>query len=338
MLQLNSKVAQTVKARRQSLGSKGAEDEPFTQASIGLSVVSGLELWQWRQEARQSAIEAGIPVAEVDWLLREVAGLDPLALRLESFKDKLQIELRSPLPRLSQLWQRRVHEQCPVQYLAGVTPWRHFSLAVSPAVLIPRPETEYLIDLAVQAVKSSATLELELGQWVDLGTGSGAIALGLADVFPSATIHAVDRSTDALAIAQQNARQLNLQERIQFYQGSWWEPLDALRGKVSGMVANPPYIPSNLVPQLQPEVNQHEPHLALDGGSDGLDCIRHLIEMSPDYLRPGGVWLIEMMAGQAETVAQLLYQQGSYCQIQVLPDLAGIKRFALAYRIDRPGG
>lgn len=314
------------------MGSTSARDEPFIQTSVSLSVVSGLELWQWRQEARQSAVEAGIPVAEVDWLLREVGGLDPLALRLESFKDKVQIELRCSLPRLSQLWQPRLQEHCPVQYLAGVAPWRNFSLAVSPAVLIPRPETEYLIDLAIQAVKYNPTLHLELGHWVDLGTGSGAIALGLADVFPAATLHAVDRSTDALAVAQHNAHQLNLHQRIQFYQGSWWEPLDALRGKVSGMVANPPYIPSNLVPQLQPEVSQHEPYLALDGGSDGLDCIRQLIELSPDYLRPGGVWLIEMMAGQAETVAQLLHQQGSYSQIQVVPDFAGIKRFALAYR------
>lgn len=319
------------------MGSTSARDEAFIQTSVGFSVVSGLELWQWRRETRQSAVEASIPVAEVDWLLREVAGLDPLALRLESFKDKVQIELRCSLPRLAQLWQRRLHEHCPVQYLAGATPWRNFSLAVSPAVLIPRPETEYLIDLAMQAVKYSSTSQLELGQWVDLGTGSGAIALGLADVFPSATIHAVDRSTDALAVAQQNAQQLNLHQRIQFYQGSWWEPLDALRGNVSGMVANPPYIPSNLVPQLQPEVSQHEPHLALDGGSDGLDCIRQLIEISPDYLRPGGVWLIEMMAGQADTVAQLLHQQGNYCQIQIFPDLAGIKRFALAYRMDRFG-
>ncbi|HEY9652080.1 MAG TPA: peptide chain release factor N(5)-glutamine methyltransferase, partial [Coleofasciculaceae cyanobacterium] len=285
------------------MGSTNARDEPLIQTSVGLSVVSGLELWQWRQEARQSAVEADIPVAEVDWLLREVAGLDPLALRLESFKDKAQIELRCSLPRLSQLWERRLQEHCPVQYLAGATPWRHFSLTVSPAVLIPRPETEYLIDLAIQAVKRSPTPQLELGQWVDLGTGSGAIALGLADVFPCAKIHAVDYSADALAIAQQNAQQLNLHQRIQFYQGSWWEPLDALKGNLSGMVANPPYIPSDLVPQLQPEVRQHEPHLALDGGSDGLDCIRQLIEQSPDYLRPGGIWLIEMMAGQAEIVA-----------------------------------
>ena len=314
------------------MGNSEAKDEWLTQNSLALPVVSGLALWQWRQEARKSAASAGVPMAEVDWLLVEVAGLDPLALRLESFKERVQIELRYPLSVLSQLWHRRLHERSPVQYLAGVTPWRHFSLTVSPAVLIPRPETEYLIDLAVDAVKNSPTPNLGSGHWADLGTGSGAIALGLADTFKGATIHCVDCSAAALAIAQQNAQQLSLQKRIQFYQGSWWEPLDALKSQFSGMVSNPPYIPSSLVQELQPEVRDHEPHLALDGGSDGLDCIRHLIETSPDYLQPGGVWLIEMMAGQSDTVVQLLHRQGSYSHIQIFSDLAGIDRFALAYR------
>lgn len=303
-----------------------------TNADNEGSVVSGLVLWQWRQDARQSALEVGVPAAEVDWLLTAVAGLDSLTLRLESFKERSQIKLPYPLSVLSQLWHRRLHEQLPIQYLAGVTSWRHFRVNVSPAVLIPRPETEYLIDLAVQAVKNSPTLDLASGHWADLGTGSGAIALGLAEVFPAASIHAVDYSAEALAIARQNAQQLGFTQRIQFHQGSWWEPLYALKGQFSGLVSNPPYIPSDLVQQLQPEVRKHEPHLALDGGSDGLDCIRHLIETSPNYLRPGGVWLIEMMAGQADTVTQLLQQQGSYCHIQIVPDLAGIDRFALAYR------
>lgn len=307
------------------------------EADNSLSVASGLALWQWRQDALKSAQEAGVPTAEVDWLLSEVAGLDALALRLEFYRERARIELRYPLSVLSQLWHRRLHERLPVQYLAGVTPWRHFSLKVSPAVLIPRPETEYLIDLAVEAVKNSPISTLASGHWADLGTGSGAIALGLAEMFPSATVHAVDCSVDALAIARENATQLGLAQRIQFYQGIWWEPLDALKGQLSGMVSNPPYIPSSLVQQLQPEVRYHEPHLALDGGTDGLDCIRHLIETSPDYLRAGGVWLIEMMAGQADTVAQLLRDRGIYRNIQIIPDLAGIDRFALAYRSEVEG-
>ena len=108
--------------------------------------------------------------------------------------------------------------------------------------------------------------------------------------------------------------------------------MDFLQGKVSGMVSNPPYIPSSEIALLQPEVVQHEPHLALDGGKDGLDDIRHLIEVAPNYLMPGGIWLIEMMVGQAKLVTQMLQQQGEYHKIKIFPDLAGIKRFAMAHR------
>lgn len=295
-------------------------------------MVSGQDLWVWRQEARRLAVDAGIPVVEVDWLLQEVAELDRLSLRLESFQARSQIQLYYPLSELTQLWQRRLYDHLPVQYLVGVAPWRHFSLNVSPAVLIPRPETEYLIDLAVSAVGESPIPELNSGHWADLGTGSGAIALGLAEVFPHGTIHAVDSSGDALTIAQLNAQQLGFDSQIKFYQGSWFSPLRTLKGQFSGIVSNPPYIPSSELEQLQPEVCKHEPHLALDGGVDGLECIRHLIQAAADYLRPGGIWLIEMMAGQGDTVAQLLHQQGEYSQIQIIPDLAGIDRFALAYR------
>ncbi len=289
-------------------------------------IVSGLQLWQWRNAALKAAIATDVPPGEVDWLLLEVAGLDRLALRLESFKNWPQIQLQLPLEELDQLWQRRLNDRLPVQYIAGVTPWRKFKIAVSSAVLIPRPETESLIDLAVASANDVS------GHWADLGTGSGAIALGLADVLPKATIHAVDYSLEALAIAQANAHNLGFADRIKFYQGSWWEPLGLLKGQFSGMVSNPPYIPTSILPTLQPEVVNHEPHLALDGGADGLDCIRHLIEISPSYLRSGGVWLIEMMAGQADAVRELLQNQGSYCRIQIHADLAEIKRFAIAYR------
>lgn len=315
------------------MGSSETQQGSLTQKPPAWLFVSGQELWQWRLDAQLRAVTAGVPSKEVDWLLQEVAEIDSLALRLESFKGREQIKLRYSLPVLSQLWQHRLSERCPVQYLAGVANWRHFKMRVSTAVLIPRPETECLIDLAIDALKESPTPQLESRQWADLGTGSGAIALGLAEADHNATIHAVDCSAPALAIARQNAQQLGFADRIQFYQGSWWEPLEHLKAQLHGVVANPPYIPSSLLSQLQPEVYSHEPHLALDGGSDGLDCIRELIATSADYLRPGGVWLIEMMAGQATAVAELLHQQGSYCQIKIVPDLAGIERFAIAKRV-----
>jgi release factor glutamine methyltransferase len=295
-------------------------------------MVSGEELWRWREKAKKEAIDAEIPPAEVDWLLQEISSLNSLELRLESFKQRESIFLSRSLSELTNLWQKRLQERLPVQYLVGTTPWRNFSLKVSPSVLIPRSETEYIIDLAASAVRESRAQEMSCGNWVDLGTGSGAIAIGLADILPEAKIHAVDCSAEALAIARENALKLGFGERIKFYHGSWWSPLAELKNRVSGMVSNPPYIPTDTVTQLQPEVAKHEPYLALDGGSDGLDCIRHLIETAPDYLHSGGVWLIEMMAGQAETVDRMLRADGRYTKIQIFPDLAGIDRFAFAYR------
>ncbi len=295
-----------------------------------MKLVSGQKLGAWRYEAKQAAIAASIPPGEVDWLLQEVTELDSLALRLSSFEEGSQLKSDYSLPQLAQLWQKRITDKIPVQYLVGKSPWRNFRLEVSSDVLIPRPETECLIDLAVNAVKNFP--ELSRGNWVDLGTGSGAIALGLAEVFPDATIHGVDFSAAALKVATANANRLGFGQ-IKFYPGFWWEPLTDLKGKVKGMISNPPYIPTTSVAKLQPEVAKHEPHLALDGGKDGLDSIRHLVTTAPNYLQSGGIFLIEMMMGQAEEVSNLLRQQGSYQNIKILPDLAGVERFALAYCI-----
>lgn len=289
-------------------------------------MVSGLELAAWRKQAQQEAIAANIPPTEVDGLLRSLSSLDRLSLRLESFKSDLDIPLSRPWIEIQQLWQQRLKSRVPLQYLIGELTWRNFKLQVAPGVLIPRPETELVIDLAL----ASDVAQMD-GHWADLGTGSGAIAIGLAQALPQITVHGVDRSLDALAIARNNAAQYSFNSQIQFYQGDWFTPLEHLQGKLIAMVANPPYIPQRLINQLQPEVAHHEPHLALDGGSDGLDCIRTLVSTAPNYLQPGGLWLVEMMAGQAEPVQQLLLENGNYRQIEIHKDLAGIERFALAY-------
>ncbi|MGB3536281.1 MAG: peptide chain release factor N(5)-glutamine methyltransferase [Microcoleaceae cyanobacterium] len=292
--------------------------------------IEGIELRQWYQQAKEAARTAEIEPYEVDWLLRELSDVDLLKLRLDSTSSDSTIKLRQPWCEIIQLWQQRLQQRVPIQYLVGRTHWRYFTLKVAPGVLIPRPETELIIETAVSATKADP--QLQQGYWADLGTGSGAIALGLAEVFPQARIHGIDCSPDAIAIARFNAKQLQLDHRIQFDRGSWWQPVKTLQGQFSGMVSNPPYIPREMITTLQPEVALHEPHLALDGGEDGLHCIRHLVQTAPLYLKPGGVWLIEMMAGQGEQVAALLHQQGSYTQIQVMSDLAGLDRFVLAYK------
>jgi release factor glutamine methyltransferase len=272
------------------------------------------------------ANEQAVSTYEVDWLLAAIANLDRLTLRLESIGDEQLVQISVSLDRLSELWLDRVNDRQPVQYLVGTTCWRDFELVVSPAVLIPRPETESIIDIAVA---ESNQLQQQ-GIWVDLGTGSGAIAIGLARELPNAAIYAVDYSLAALEVARTNATRLDVIDRLNFSQGSWWFSLVQLQGKVSGMLSNPPYIPSEQVLRLQPEVAKHEPHLALDGGVDGLAAIRLLVDTAPEYLQAGGIWLIEMMAGQGETVRDLLVAQGSYTDIQIINDLSGLDRFVLA--------
>jgi release factor glutamine methyltransferase len=292
-----------------------------------LNSISGQDLYLWYQQAKQTAIAHQLDPGEVDWLVQTITDLDSLSWRLGTWQNQPQIVSQKSLSELHQLWQQRLQERLPVQYLVETVFWRRFKLKVTPAVLIPRPETELIIDLAL----AHNLITDGDQQWVDLGTGSGAIALGLADVFPSATIHAVDLSDEALKIAQENAVKLNL-NNIHFYQGNWWSSLSSLQGKVTGMVSNPPYIPSAEIPQLQPEVAHHEPRLALDGGDDGLADICYLIKTAPQYLVSGGMWLIELMAGQADTVVELLKQQGEYYDLNIFPDLAEIDRFVLAYR------
>lgn len=287
--------------------------------------ISGYHLWQWYQKARQEAVAANIPPEELDWLVQELTGWDRLTLHLG--REWPSIHLPWSLETLDQRWQQRCTEGLPVQHIAGTTPWRDFSLQVSGQVLIPRPETEILVDLAKQVCENSP---LASGIWVDVGTGSGAIAIGLAKELTNATIYATEKDENAFAIARSNAQNLLPNNRISFYQGSWLQPLAEDRGRISGIVSNPPYIPTATIPTLQPEVANHEPHAALDGGEDGLDGIRHLIAIAPSYLHPNGILLFEMMAGQAPQVRELLEQQGSYRDIKICSDLAGIERFAMA--------
>ena len=286
--------------------------------------------------------------------MQSATSLSSLSLRLDLYRSEFELPIDISLADLTEKWQQRVANRVPVQYLIGEAPWRNFSLIVSPAVLIPRPETELIIDIAEQLAAQSPIFDrIKSGHWADLGTGSGAIALALAQQFPNATIHAVDISEEALAIAQKNAQKNRLGDRITFHQGNWLTnltpPLRGLSAAVTpeawqsqraaspqelalfAIISNPPYIPTQTVATLQPEVAQHEPHLALDGGPDGLDSIRTLIQTGQTYLHPGGIWLTELMQGQSETVADLLAQH-SYTDIAIHKDLAGIQRFVSAYK------
>ncbi|MFM8297514.1 MAG: peptide chain release factor N(5)-glutamine methyltransferase [Microcystis aeruginosa] len=290
--------------------------------------ISGQELSQWRQQAIADLAQAQLSPKEVDIFLQAVTDLDTLSLRLQSFREREKIPLSYSWSEITKRWQKRLQARVPLQYLLESVVWRNFTLKVSPEVLIPRPETELLIDIVGETVRGD-----DGGIWVDLGTGSGAIAIGLASILTKAAIYAVDYSPAALAIAKENIINTGFADRIILKQGSWWTPLEKWKGQISGMLSNPPYIPSAEILDLQIEVREHEPRLALDGGEDGLRSIQYLVATAPDYLRSGGLWLVEMRAGQGEKVAQMLENQGNYRQIQIINDLAGFDRFVLAERI-----
>ncbi|NCS13237.1 MAG: peptide chain release factor N(5)-glutamine methyltransferase [Microcystis aeruginosa G13-09] len=290
--------------------------------------ISGQELSQWRQQAIADLEQAQLSPKEVDIFLQAVTDIDTLSLRLQSFREREKIPLSYSWSEITKRWQKRLQSRVPLQYLLESVVWRNFTLKVSPEVLIPRPETELLIDIVGETVRGE-----EGGIWVDLGTGSGAIAIGLASILTKAEIYAVDYSQTALAIAKENIINTGFADRIILKQGSWWTPLEKWKGQISGMLSNPPYIPSAEILDLQIEVREHEPRLALDGGEDGLTALRYLVATAPDYLRSGGLWLVEMRAGQGEKVAQMLENQGNYRQIQIINDLAGFDRFVLAERI-----
>jgi len=290
--------------------------------------ISGQELSQWRQQAIADLAQAQLSAKEVDIFLQAVTDLDTLSLRLQSFREREKIPLSYSWSEITKRWQKRLQARVPLQYLLESVVWRNFTLKVSPEVLIPRPETELLIDIVGETVRGD-----DGGIWVDLGTGSGAIAIGLASILTKAEIYAIDYSQTALAIAKENIINTGFADRIILKQGSWWTPLEKWKGQISGMLSNPPYIPSAEILDLQIEVREHEPRLALDGGEDGLTALRYLVATAPDYLRSGGLWLVEMRAGQGEKVAQMLENQGNYRQIQIINDLAGFDRFVLAERI-----
>ncbi|PRW58532.1 hemK methyltransferase family member 1 [Chlorella sorokiniana] len=218
------------------------------------------------------------------------------------------VQLREPLEALEALWQRRLGQRIPLQYLTACAFWRDVVLSVGPGVLIPRPETELMIDFVQEAV--AANPALASGAWADLGTGSGALALGVARALPQAQqVYAVDLSPVPLAYAAFNARRLGVGDRLTALQGSWYEPLQAVGVRqLAGIVSNPPYICATDMPGLQAEVGRHEPHLALCGGEGlGVDCLLPICTGAARLLQPGGFLALETAGGeQAHYIADVL--------------------------------
>jgi release factor glutamine methyltransferase len=209
----------------------------------------------------------------------------------------------------------------PLQHLTGRAWFRHVELAVGPGVFVPRPETELL---AGWAVESAARLDAPLV--VDLCTGSGAIAKAVAHEVPQARVHAVELDEPAYRWAQRNLAGTGVDLR----QGDFGTAFDDLSGTVDVVVCNPPYVPLEAWESVAPEARDHDPHLALFSGADGLDAIRVLAVRAAVLLRPGGVLGVEHADVQGEAVPAVLTTTGRWTEVRDHRDLAGRPRFTTA--------
>ena len=291
--------------------------------------LKGSDLLEWRRRL----LADGGHAADLDWLLDLAAGLRWQDLqRLQLDPAGVELTLDCSLAALEQQWLLHRQRQIPLQHLVGRCPWRDLELWVSPDALIPRQETELLVDLAVARGLASPAPQWGRGRiWADLGTGSGALAVALARQLSGWQGHAVDCSAAALALARRNLEAWADGMAWQLHQGSWWQPLRPWWGQLDLVVSNPPYIPAGVVDQLDPVVRDHEPRLALDGGLDGLDCCRLLLDGAAEALAPGGWLLLEHHHDQSEAVLALMTNAGLR-DVQAAQDLEGIRRFALARR------
>ena len=260
------------------------------------------------------------PRLQIELLLSHVLKLPRLRLYLNFERALTDVELTV----LRELVKRRAARE-PLQHLVGSTSFCGLEIAVSRDALIPRPETELLVE---HALKFLATVPKPTA--LDFGTGSGCLAVTLAVQCPPATLHALDISDAALALARQNAARHQVAERVTFHLGDGFA---ALPGglKFDLIVSNPPYIASAEIETLEPEVRDFDPRLALDGGADGLDFYRRLAAGAADFLTPGSQFMLEFGDGQAEAVEKILSAQNWIVEA-VIADYSGRNRMIIARR------
>jgi len=271
-----------------------------------------------KQRTEAFFIQKQVPNAKLDAdiLIAHSLGLKRLDLYLDLDRPLTETQLDALRP----LVKRRAARE-PLQYIIGTTEFYGLTLKVDARALIPRHETEELVDLIIQRCESPPTRIL------DLGTGSGALALALASMYEDAEVTAIDRSADALALAAENTDLLCLTGRITFLEGNWFAPLDE-NARFDLIVSNPPYLTEEEMGSAEPEVVGHEPHSALVSGNEGMDDLRILLEQAKTYLVEGGLLAMETGIAQHDALKELAAANG--LTGESLEDLSEWPRFFFA--------
>ncbi len=234
------------------------------------------------------------------------------------------LHLKKKLEFLESVWDDHLLSSCPIQYLCGITFWRDLKLKVTNKVLIPRPETELIVDIVFNIFRRKS----EKLFFAELGTGSGAICIALALAYPLSNGVATDLDKDALKIATENFISSSEQSNLKFYCGNWWSPLENFKGKLDFAISNPPYIPKDTYEKLPKEVRNFEPKVALLGGKDGLKHISEIIQKAPLFLKEKGWLILENHFDQGEKIKKIL-TKNKFTSIEIVKDLSGIGRFTI---------
>ena len=257
-------------------------------------------------------------------LLDCIGDISTRDLNLKILNPKGNLHLKKNLEFLESVWEDHLIRSCPIQYLCGITYWRDLKLKVTNKVLIPRPETELIVDIVFNIFRRKS----EKLFFAELGTGSGAISIALALAYPFSEGVATDIDQEALEIANINFINSSKQSNLKFYCGNWWSPLISFKGKLDLAISNPPYIPQDTYEKLPKEVKNFEPKVALLGGEDGLEHIRKIIQKAPLFLKEKGWLILENHFDQGEKVKQLLLKN-QFTSIEIVKDLSGIGRFTI---------
>lgn len=292
-------------------------DETNTENASSLTLTTASDLYR---EGVAALSAAGIRNArsETLWILELALGLPLLKIQTDG-ETIVAVEGRD---RARTFLARRAARE-PLQYILGSQEFCGLEFQVAPGVLIPRPETELLVDEV-----AGAELPAPNPIIADVGTGSGCMAIAIARALPAASVYGIDHSPTALKVARENAARLQVSDRITFLKGDLLQPLAAagLNGRLAAIVSNPPYIAEAEWSSLMPEVGQYEPRLALAGGEDGLAVHRRLLNDAPAVLMKGGLLVMEVGQGQARPLLGLAKAHGWYRHLRTRRDSAGIER------------
>ena len=277
-----------------------------------------LKLLRWTANYFQERIPEN-PRMEAEILLAHALGCRRLDLYLHHDQPLEEDELT----RFRNLVKRRANRE-PAAYILGYKEFWSLPMQVTPEVLIPRPDTECLVETVLDTLKKQP--HTGQGRLLEPGVGSGAVSIALAKERPELNILASDLNPGAVAVAKRNARRHHLDRRIQFFVGHWLDPLRPDTPLFDFIVSNPPYIPTAELDQLAPEITSHEPVRALDGGPDGMQCITALIRSASVFLKPGGYLVLEMGCDQKSRVEAVVNGCPQYSEMDFRKDYAGHHR------------